>query len=77
MTLSNFPPGVSGNETQIAGDDYERDETRHVDACDYLRDSCTFSGGDVEGELYGDHACATFAWICPGCDRDYSKDIFF
>lgn len=70
MSLSNYPSGVTGNEWQIAGPDFEREETRNVDACDYFEDDCNFDGGDVEGESWGDHSIATFWWECPGCGRE-------
>ena len=30
--MSNYPPGVTGNEWQIAGPDFERDETKECGA---------------------------------------------
>lgn len=32
VSLSNYPPGVTGNELEIAGPDYEQDEERYCGA---------------------------------------------
>ena len=34
MTLSNYPPGVTGNEYQIAGPDSEWEETHYCEKCE-------------------------------------------
>ena len=34
MTLSNYPPGVTGNEYEIAGPDSEWEEELHCDKCE-------------------------------------------
>jgi hypothetical protein len=36
MRMSNYPPGVTGSEYQIAGPDYERDASRFCDHCNKL-----------------------------------------
>jgi len=32
--VSNYPPGVTGREYEIAGPDYEREARHHCDHCD-------------------------------------------
>ncbi len=31
--MSNYPPGVSGNEYEIAGPDWEQDSTEYCEQC--------------------------------------------
>lgn len=61
--MSNYPPGVTGNEYAIAGADYEADEWR---IC--LGRGCEFRG-DVtvqgyRGELF---------WTCPECGWEHTE----
>lgn len=77
--VSNYPPGVSGLESQIVGPAVTRDATRRVPACDRFDPApngyvgarfdtgCTFGGGVVDGELEGDGVLFTFWWDCPVC----------
>ena len=53
----DYPPGVSGNEFEIAGPDYEAVELR---ACD--EDGCGFEG-EVEVRGYRQERW----WDCPQC----------
>jgi hypothetical protein len=66
--LSNYPPGVTGNEYEIAGPDYERETD------DFLCPNC----GGIEGLEAGYHHVH---WIdCLTCDHrvelgdDYGPD---
>ncbi|MGE0403122.1 MAG: hypothetical protein AB7T06_40825, partial [Kofleriaceae bacterium] len=82
--MSNYPPGVTGFEPQIAGAEIERADTRTVPGCRMLGEvvivatgshaqtgvECDFEGGDVEGELNGDRFTATFYWDCPKCGTE-------
>ena len=34
MTLSNYPPGVTGNEYEIAGPDSEWEDTNYCEKCE-------------------------------------------
>jgi hypothetical protein len=63
--LSNYPPGVSGNEPQIAGPDWE--EKREVE-CDQVIDgdiNCEWAG---TVDAYGWKDC--WYWVCPRCSRE-------
>ena len=60
MTLSNYPPGVTGNEYQIAGPDSEWEETHYCEKCEkdtvFSRESfqkqrsgiCSECGSDID-----------------------------
>jgi len=62
MSLSNYPPGVSGNEYEISGPDWEQETTRYCDLCRQERDVT----------VYGHQRQAW--WTCPVCDMDWDED---
>jgi hypothetical protein len=76
--LSSYPPGVTGFEPEIAGQD-ERPWAQEV-VCGYTSTGsfsdgnewdweCSFEG-EVEGVLYGDRYSGwTFYWDCPECGQ--------
>lgn len=82
--MSNYPPGVTGLEPQIAGYP-ETDETRQVQECARIgfpypvrvsptrvqtRD-CDFGGGEVDGLTVGGlWEGGTFYWTCPVCGAE-------
>jgi len=73
---SNYPPGVTGNEYQIAGADHEFSDEREV-SCD--NEECSeyenyFEAG-VDVEMVGDTEYWT--WNCPSCgsSRDYDREV--
>lgn len=84
MALSNYPPGVSGLEPQIAGPALEREgirevgecrnygKTVHISTAEHAQTAtvCTFTGGDADGVYEGDDFVATFWWYCPSCGTD-------
>ena len=57
--MSNYPPGVTGYERQIAGD-HEMEESLTVDECQH--EDCDFEGGEADGTVYNHE---TFEWVCP------------
>ncbi len=74
--MSNYPPGVTGFEPQIAGPTYHGLKYFDVPACSKLEVpvepgtgfeydgtwyACDFEGGSIEGELEG----RWFDWTCP------------
>ena len=62
---SNYPPGVSGFEPEIAGPADERDEYREVQCED--EDNCDFAG-EVNGlAIYWSYDTVDFEWTCPVC----------
>jgi hypothetical protein len=72
--MSNYPPGVTGFEPQIAGS-HEMDEQLLVDACEFEGadgNVCTFEGGAVDGIVY-DHE--QFEWVCPECGTTNAMDV--
>ena len=85
MGLSNYPPGVSGNELELAGPSWEGMVERTCTAqnvqlkvvgaepgtlIDVELDSCPWVDGEVEAWEYG----GTLAWTCPVCGREYTED---
>lgn len=82
--MSNYPPGVTGFEPQIAGA-AETDGYHEVSECPNLGEfvttrisptrvsavMCAFAGGEVPGVFTGDHALVTFWWECPSCGAEH------
>ena len=68
--MSNYPPGVTGNEPQIAGY-YEKIDTREMQC--RFRD-CEFEG-EAEGTLETDLIDIWFHWICPDCGLENTTEI--
>lgn len=58
----NFPPGVTGNEYEIAGGEW----TVEVRECD--NNECNFDG-EVDCEYYG----TRITWECPFCKTWYEE----
>jgi hypothetical protein len=69
--MSNYPPGVTGNEYAIAGPDTERDEDRDV-TCGNAE--CDFSG-TVEVMVTTFRRDAWCNWTCPACGADNQEDL--
>lgn len=81
--MSNYPPGVTGLEPEIAGQD-EHEGEREVGECRNLGELvivstgghaqagvvCDFTGGEVGGIYSGDRYVATFWWVCPSCGTE-------
>lgn len=67
MNLSNYPPGVTGNEPQIAG----------YDATEEVRE-CPVCGEETEGWLSAMRGLVA-TWTCFECDHedeiDYAMDV--
>lgn len=66
MALSNYPPGVTGFEPQIAGG---TGVEREINAC---CDYCTFEG-DVVAEVAEVDTVARevyYSFICPVCEEE-------
>ena len=61
MSWNNYPPGVTGNEYEIAGPDFETTEETECD--------CGFKG---EVEVEGFHGVVS--WTCPQCETDHEED---
>jgi hypothetical protein len=70
MTMNNYPPGVTGNEYQIAGPSREWEVKMDVEC---LNDECekfdVLQEVDVEGEHYG--GTDYFRWSCPVCAHEH------
>lgn len=74
--MSNYPPGVSGNEWQIAGPQAETIETREVEhECDPKRFEEGFVG-EVEAEVtYWDrYSPLGIAYTCPKCGAEVETE---
>lgn len=56
--LSNYPPGVTGSEFEIAGPDFEGYEV-HECECGW------------EGEVLAEYYRGCGQWDCPGCGAFY------
>jgi hypothetical protein len=63
----DFPPGVSGNEREIAGDN---EILITVQCTDQGGVDCPFSG-EVEASEWGGVAF----WTCPLCDEEYEETL--
>lgn len=63
--MSNYPPGVTGNEYEISGPTYEEDEKRTCSDKD-----CGFSDEVIvqgyESEKW---------WTCPDCGLEHIEEI--
>jgi hypothetical protein len=74
--MSNYPPGVTGNEFAIAGWDSETDETRDVQECTNDECSADWEGAiTVEGVLTRYYRDVIFFWTCPVCGKDNQDDV--
>ena len=63
--LSNYPPGVTGNELAIAGPDAEYDDYKECESLD-----CRFAGGVSCWAYDGiEH------WECPDCGHDHEIEL--
>ena len=58
--MSNYPPGVTGNERQIRGAD---SFIVHRDC-----DDCSW-GGSTDAEFYA----GEITWECPGCGLEHNE----
>lgn len=75
----NYPDGVTGNEYEIAGPDYESEEDREVECRN--RDECDFID-TLTVLVYGFEGKRWTRWTCPECatenedewDADESDD---
>lgn len=71
--MSNYPPGVSGHEWQIAGPAYEveREEQRDVehDECSVLDGEGSGFSGEVAALVtdFGPGYTRLVEWTCPRC----------
>ena len=67
--MSNYPPGVTGNEPQIAGPDSERQDRdeRECAQCDF-NDEVT-----IEEVRYG-YTTMEY-WTCPECGYEHENDV--
>lgn len=72
--MSNYPPGVSGNEPDIAGYP-ERDVILEIEACDHEDadgNVCGW-GGLVDATEYALSRLTTLTqWTCPDCGTEHS-----
>lgn len=68
--MSNYPPGVTGLELQIAGPDAEWDEDMDVecanDECEMFDETQT-----VNVEAWSYRGSATYNWDCPKCGHSH------
>ena len=72
--MSNYPPGVSGSEPQIAGYD-EREGLMEV-SCGY--DPCTYTLEVGTSEVYNHDIIEWVAeWKCPNCGEDNSTEGWY
>lgn len=73
--MSNYPPGVSGNEWQIAGPSKEWDEEREVEhACDEDRFEENFEGKALVRVTQWDFYSRSIEWVCPQCGEDVEDE---
>lgn len=80
MNLSNYPPGVTGNEFEIAGPDKEWEIERECPVC-----AETGTGGDPSGatgeepqEIHPIEAWSygnNLHWVCPDCGSEFDEEL--
>jgi hypothetical protein len=68
--MSNYPPGVTGFEPEIAGYD-ERDGEDVELECTH----CEYAGIVPSTLVLVDAYTVVQEWTCPECEHDYSKEI--
>ena len=73
--MSNYPPGVTGNEDHLTG---PRGSIRAFRACETEIDRigtvivlCPFEG-EVDLDVWGDRV----SWNCPTCDEPHDDDLY-
>lgn len=76
--MSNYPPGVTGFEPEIAGYD-ERDNRRTV-TCSHDDTPHYVEGDEFEGDVAGTEYIVpcyaiVFEWTCPVCGADKETDF--
>ena len=72
--MSNYPPGVTGFEPEIAGYD-ERDNIREVE-CGY--DPCRYALEVPVTETYSHDVVQWYAvWVCPSCNEENDKEGWY
>jgi len=72
--MSNYPPGVSGFEPQIAGYD-ERENIMEVE-CGY--DPCRYALEVPVTETYSHDVVQWYAvWVCPSCNEENEKEGWY
>lgn len=73
---SNYPPGVTGNELEIAGPDSEKEATQEV-VC--YGDDCALCGDEqeVEGMEWTYGGTIYFDWKCPSCGKEEQEERYF
>ena len=59
--MSNYPPGVTGNEFEIAGPDWEGPIDRDCEDCRWI--------GEVDAWGYQ----GTLHWTCPECNTEHEE----
>mgnify|MGYP003679321021 FL=1 len=59
--MSNYPPGVTGNEYEIAGPDYERESDTYCSEC----------GAQMIAQGYRDRHWMT----CPACNHQEDTEL--
>lgn len=67
--MSNYPPGVSGFEDQIAGPRSEQSDY-DVKECD----DCGFEGEVLVTRLFWRDSVED-TWECPDCKSEHSEDV--
>ena len=72
--MSNYPPGVTGSEPEIAGYD-EKDGLQEVECGN---DPCTYALEVGTSEVYS-HGIVTWVaeWTCPSCNESNSAEGWY
>jgi hypothetical protein len=71
--FSNYPPGVTGNELEIAGPDSEKEATQEVEC---RNDDCELCDipQEVEGMEWTYGGTIYFDWKCPSCGKEEQEE---
>lgn len=70
----NLPPGVTGNEYEIAGPDAEWSDTKEVSCSN---DECTAFEKEIEVEvdIQSYRGEAWFSWTCTVCSIEHDEEF--
>jgi len=72
--MSNYPPGVTGSEPEIAGYD-EKDGLQEVECGN---DPCTYTLEVGTTEVYSHGIVTWYAeWTCPSCNESNEKEGWY
>lgn len=82
--MSNYPPGVTGAEFEIAGPDWEREENKSCGAEDVSINAVTIDNETIsvvvsecpwDGDVLVQGYRHSQWWTCPLCSTQHDEDV--